>query len=161
MSRKCWIKSIFSKFHRRCVRALSGSSPIMGRSVIKINSAFLILLCGDIETNPGPDMENNPNPSSNKPTGKEKNRSLQDERHEAVMEYLRSLQTGQKEMMERQDLMIVRLKNIEKDVVNIKAETSEIKKEQDAIKDEVKELFNGIEANNYHGRELEFVMDRI
>ncbi len=68
MSRKCWIKSNFSKFYRRCVRALSGSSPIMGRSIIKINSAFLILLCGDIETNPGPDMEKNPNRSSNKPT---------------------------------------------------------------------------------------------
>ncbi len=94
----------------------------MGRSVsevIKIDSAFLILLRGDIETNP--------NPSSSKPTGKEKNGSLQDERHEAVMEFLPSLQTGQKEMMERHDLMIVCLNNIEKDVENIKAETSEMK----------------------------------
>ncbi len=42
-------------------------------------------------------------------------------------------------MMERQDLMIVRLNNIEKDVENIMVETSEMKKEQDSIKDEERE----------------------
>eukprot|EP00794_Sanderia_malayensis_P020697 gene20697-22733_t len=35
-----------------------------------------------------------------------------------------------------------------------------MKKEQDAIKGEVRELRCGLDANNYHGRELEFVMDR-
>eukprot|EP00794_Sanderia_malayensis_P020698 gene20698-22734_t len=105
MSKKRWVKSIFSKISRRCIRVSSGSSPIMGRSaIIEINSGFLLLLSGDIETNPGPDMETNPGPSSSKSTGKTPNEILQDERHEAVMEFLKSLQTGQKDMMERQDL---------------------------------------------------------
>lgn len=117
----------------------------------------LLLLSGDVETNPGP--------TSTGLTTKE-GKKVEEELGK-ILEVLEYLKTGQAEMrarqdtiIERQDTVIERLGIIESEFENLKTDVEGMKAKQALVEQDMGVMKNNIHINYNQGTNLQFGLDR-
>ena len=113
---------------------------------------FSLLLCGDVELNPGPTNSS----KSTKYVARDETPDFSD----ILLRLEKKIDDGQESIIENQNQMLLRLSGIEKEIEYFKVEIDEIKTKQLALEERVKSMSENIAINYDHGRDLQFLMDR-
>ena len=112
---------------------------------------FILLLCGDVELNPGPTN----NLRSTKAAAKDESPDFS----EILLHLEKKIEEGQESIMDNQNRMLARLSITEKEIETFKKDIDNLKVKQSALEDKVNSMSENIGAISDHGHDLQFLMD--
>ena len=145
---KAWLKANVSKSARkRSHRRVAYSGELDG-----MDPFFKLLLCGDVELNPGPTNQQRNNKCV-------KNNEASDF-PEILLRLEKTIESGQESILENQSRMLARLTTIEDQIEKFKVDISVLKTKQSELDSKVNAMSKEISLNCDHGKDLQFVIDR-
>ncbi|MCP4481272.1 MAG: hypothetical protein GY817_00375 [bacterium] len=160
ISGRKWLKLVLGKSRRKGCCFVNRNGPksyFCNGGALVMDPGSLLLLSGDVETNPGP--------TSTGLTTKE-GKKVEEELGK-ILEVLEYLKTGQAEMrarqdtiIERQDTVIERLGIIESEFENLKTDVEGMKAKQALVEQDMGVMKNNIHINYNQGTNLQFGLDR-
>ena len=112
---------------------------------------FDLLLCGDVELNPGPANQKN--------TKSVKNDEATDF-SEILIRLEKKFECGQESILENQNRMLARLTTIEEESQTFKVDIADFKSKQSDLESKVNAMLDEISLNYDHGKDLQFLIDR-
>ena len=137
------VKSACKRSHRRVAYfvELEGMDPF-----------FKLLLCGDVELNPGPTNQLTCNKCV-------KNDEALDF-PKILLHLEKKSESSQKSILENQGQMLARLTTIEEDIEKFTVDISVLKQEQSGLDSKVNTMSKDSSVHCDHGRDLHFLIDR-
>ena len=148
MSGKAWRKFYSSKRYRKHIqnwRAYTGLECVL-------DPYFTLLLCGDIELNPGPANHT----KSPKSIIREENSDF----FEILLRLEKKIDDGQACVIQNQNQMLDRLSIIEKEIETFKLDIENLKKTHAGLEEKVNAMAETVDINFDRGKDLQFLMDR-
>ena len=106
---------------------------------------FDLLLCGDVELNPGPANQKNIKIVKN---------DKYTDFSEILIQLEKKIERGQESILENQNRMLARLTTIEEEIDKFKVDIADLKSKHSDLESKVNAMSDDISLNNDHGRDL-------
>ena len=145
---KAWIRLQSSKSFRKRIRRRRAYSYCRG----EIDPCISLLLCGDVELNPGP--------ATHTKITRSVARDEVPDFSEILLRLERKFDDGQESLIKNQTQMLDRLAIIEREIETFKLDLECLKKQQTVLEERVNVLGETVGMNFDHCKDLQFLMDR-